>query len=238
MAATAAVLLSFFLLSGCVLTRIVNVRDQLCDDPGAIDIQIDDAVQVAMREPVLRDTDVTWLAGAEPSERSAAGDRLEMRYIVRKHQANPDPRFDIPVDLGFRRIDGRYRLEQGRIDKDLRPVLDAVGVDDALRHGCGAQPNYLGQRMEIDLSDFDRSELPTREEILEILGPPLKSSPGGDLLVYEYHLDGTDPVAQLARATVRFDSTSGELLQVKLSYRFYQFEADFAASRAVVKVTL
>ncbi len=85
---TLLVLLSAALLiNGCILERIFRVKRQLCDFEKNFQIEISQGFRVVLREPVMLDEDITWLTGAEPSERMYAGNELVMTYIAARSGA-------------------------------------------------------------------------------------------------------------------------------------------------------
>ena len=235
---TSALLVASMAASGCVLTRVNALQAQLCDPDNNFELAVDQGVLVSMREPVLLDTDITWLAGSEPSAQRIEDDVLTMRYVVRKDQPDSGSEFDIPVDLSFRRIGGQYRLEQARVDLDLRTVLDAASVSESLRRGCGVRPNLLAGHVEIDLADMDTGDLPTRDEILTILGPPETRAPEGDMLAYRYHLAGAGKDVPASHAALWFGGTGNALQRLEVRYLYYELRADFHTKKARLQVVL
>ena len=232
-----AVVFIVLTLSGCLLTRVSTFKTQLCDYPNNFDLRIDEVVQVSMHNPVLLDTDVVFIAGAEPFEQNKADDTLEMHYVIEKQQIHTDPSSDIPIHLRFRRLDGKYRLEKGQVNKDLRALLNPAIVEYYLSNSCAIQPNLWRRSVEIDLSGLDKSKLPTRNNILEALGPPLTTSSDSHI-VYEFRLKGADPDTSTSRTAIWFDPTDDQVLRVSTRYMYYEVEADFVAAKAVMKITL
>ena len=72
------------ILNGCILERIFRVKNQLCDFDKNFQIEISQGFRVLLREPVMLDEDITWLAGAVPSEKKIIGDELVMTYIAER----------------------------------------------------------------------------------------------------------------------------------------------------------
>ncbi len=233
-----ALLVVPLLLSGCLLSRIYTFKDQLCDYEANFALQIDEDVSLAMHHPVLLDTDVTWLAGAEPTERRMVGEVLELRYVAEKLMRHPDPGYDIPLQLRFERIDGDYKLREGRLDMDLGALLRPEVINRSVEHTCGAKPDLLAQRVEVDLADLDQSTLPTRGEVLAILGVPAHASPDHTVLTYRYRLKNPAPALKAVRAVAWFDPSDQRLRRVKVRYLRYELVADFVEERAVIKVQL
>ena len=191
-----------------------------------------------MQQPVLLDSDIILLAGAEPSAQLINDGLLEMKYIIELQQVHRNSNYDVPIFLQFRKLHGQYRLQQSRIDKDLREFLKPAIVDYSFRTGCTVQPDLLRTRLEIDLSDLDKSQLPTRDEILTTLGPPLETSPNGDMITYQYRLKSAEPDSISSRAIMWFEPSSVQLRRVFIRHRYYEMDADLVADSAVVKLKL
>ena len=77
--ALAVLLTAALIMNGCILERIFRVKNQLCDFEKNFQIEISDGFRVLLRDPVMLDDDVTWLTGAEPSERQYVGNKVQRR---------------------------------------------------------------------------------------------------------------------------------------------------------------
>ena len=78
------ILTATLIFNGCILERIFRVKNQLCDFEKNFQIEISEGFHIILREPVMLDDDITWLAGAEPSEHMVIGNQLIMVYIAER----------------------------------------------------------------------------------------------------------------------------------------------------------
>lgn len=98
-------------LSGCLLNRVYAFKEQFCDYQTSFALQVGDGVTLEMHKPVLRDTDVVWLLGAEPSIQRLVDGQLEMVYIVVKDLPRITHEYAIPLHLRFSNTDGQTRMK-------------------------------------------------------------------------------------------------------------------------------
>ena len=94
------IVLSVLILNGCILERIFRVKNQLCDFENNFQIEIAEGFRVLLKEPVMLDEDITWLAGAEPSRQISIGDELVMTYIAERKGFQSQRQFDLPIGCG------------------------------------------------------------------------------------------------------------------------------------------
>ena len=225
-------------LSGCLLTRIYAFKHQFCDYDRNFALSIDQDARLYMHNPVLYDSDVVWLVGAPPTQSSGRGDILEMVYVVEKDERDADPKYSIPVSLRFAYSGSRYRLQEGVIHQNLTTVLSPALIANTVQHTCQSRPNLLGRSVEVDLSEVDDNDLPTRSDILDALGPPRNSFAAGRVLKYSYRLQNAEPNSDRTHAVVWFGPDGNRIERLRLSYFRYELDADFVRKRARISVRL
>ncbi len=226
------------ILNGCILERIFRVKNQLCDFEKNFQIEISQGFRVLLREPVMLDEDITWLAGAEPSERTYIGNELVMRYIAQKRGASSDGQYNIPVELRFVRLDGEYRLKEGSLSKNLTDILTDELLSQIIRSVCKSEKSLVKQQITIDIDALDRSLLPSKSEITAILGPPNRDTGNERNLAYDYQLKNNDSIDNVAEMEILFDKPGERILRVKLKYLRYNLDADFEKGEAILKVDI
>ena len=185
---------------------------------------------------VIRTQLIQLVVAAQPSQRQMQGEVLELGYVVEKVTSNPDPSYDFPLRLRFVRLDGDFKLQEGRLERNLGAVLDPSVMANANGHACGATPNLLSRSINLDLSELDRSVLPTRGELVEILGAPGEMSSDGAVLTYRYRLRNSQRKEALAIAW--FDPSGQELRRVQFRYQRYEMDADFVTLNAAIRLRL
>jgi hypothetical protein len=236
---TFALLLSAVLiLNGCILERIFRVKNQLCDFDKNFQIELSEGFRVVLREPVMLDEDITWLAGAEPSEQKFVGDELVMTYYAERKWAKPDGQYDLPIELRFVRLDGEYRLKEGYLSKNLTHILTGKLLTQIMQSVCKSEKSLVKRQIKIDIRTLDRTLLPDRSEIAALLGPPNSNSADEHKLVYDYQLRNNAAIAIGTTIEINFDDTNEKILRIKVKYLRYHLDADFEKGEAVLSVDI
>jgi len=231
-------LATVLILHGCILERIFRVKHQLCDFEKNFQIDTSEGFRVILREPVMLDKDITWLAGAKPTEQELVGDELVMTYIAARNGMPSNRQYDLPIELRFARLDGRYRLKEGYLSKNLADILTHELLSQIMQSVCKSEKSLAKQKITIDISMLDQTLLPGGSEIAAILGPPTPNSPKAHRLVYDYQLKNNDAVDKKAAIEIDFNDTDGKILRIKVKYLRYNLEADFEKGEAVLKVDI
>ena len=226
------------ILNGCILERIFTVKNQLCDFNRNFQIEYSEGFRVILREPVLLDDDITWLAGAEPSEQKFVGDELVMTYNAQRKSAKPGGQYDLPVQLRFVRLDGEERLKEGYLSKNLTHILTGKLLTQIMQSVCKSEKSLVKRQIKIDIRTLDRTLLPGRSEIVESLGPPNPIPAGEHTLVYDYQLKNTAAAGLATTIEINFDEADEKMLGIKVKYLRYHLDADFEKGEAVLSVDI
>ncbi|UCD82473.1 MAG: hypothetical protein JSW26_13920 [Desulfobacterales bacterium] len=224
------------IFNGCILDRIFRVKNQLCDFEKNFQIEISEGFRVLLHDPVMLDDDVTWLAGAEPSERNYVGNELVMTYIAEKRGLLSSGQYDIPVELRFVRVDEEYRLKEGYLSKNLSAILTDELLTQIMQSVCRSEKSLAKQQIIVDIRSLNRSLLPAKSEIIQILGPSNRNSGNDHMLAYDYVLKNNDVLDNVAVIEIQFDRLDERILRIKLKYLRYHLDADFEEGKAVLKV--
>lgn len=227
-----------FQLSGCLLTRVYAFKEQFCEYRTNFTLLVGEGVTLQMHKPVLLDTDVVWLLGAEPTTRSNDSEQLEMVYIVEKDLPQPDPEYAIPLRLLFSDDDGDKRLSAGMIEKNLSTMITPGLIEETVAHACSSETSVAKKKVEFDLSDLDRADIPKRGQILDALGPPQQTLLGGREIVYRFRLQGSGPEVERSYARVWFAPDGGDVERVRFRYLRYELDANFVAGRGSIVIHL
>ena len=236
---TFALLLSAILiLNGCILERIFKVKNQLCDFEKNFQIELSEGFRVVLREPVMLDEDITWLAGAEPSEQKFVGDELVMTYNAERKCAKPNEQYDLPIELRFVRFDGEYRLKEGYLSRNLTHILTGKLLTQIMQSVCKSEKSLVKRQIKIDIRTLDRTLLPDRSEITALLGPPNSNSANEHMLVYDYQLRNSAANDIETTIEINFDDTNEKILRIKVKYSRYHLDADFEKGEAILSVDI
>jgi len=224
--------------NGCIFERIFRVKKQLCDVEENFQIEVRPGFRVILREPVMLDEDITWLAGAEPSGQMLAGDQLVMTYLAERKSAPSEEKYDLPIKLQFVRLEGEYRLKEGYLGENLADLLTVELLTQLMQSVCESEKSLVKQHVIIDISSLDRTLLPNRSEITRILGPPNPNSNRGQRLVYDYEFKNNDAEDIAAVIEIYFDDSDNRPDRLKLKYLRYHLDADFKKGVAILKVDI
>jgi hypothetical protein len=85
-----------------------------------------------------------------------------------------------------------------------------------------------GRKVQLDPGLLE--DLPSRTEVLDVLGPPTEVLRDNDALVYEYRLSGSEDPRHVARLVVQFDAEGVRPLQVESAYGRYRSVTDLEAA--------
>jgi len=224
------------ILNGCILERIFKVKNQLCDFEKNFQIEISQGFRVLLREPVMLDKDITWLAGAEPSEQHFIGDELVMIYIAERKGGPSNGQYDLPIELRFVHLNGEFRLKEGFLSKNLADVLTDDLLTQIVQSVCKSEKCLAKQQITIDIGALDRTWLPNQSEITAILGPPNPNAGIEHKQTYDYLLKNHDAVDKEAAIEIFFDEADERILRIKVKYLRYNLDADFEKGEAVLQV--
>ncbi|KGM43974.1 hypothetical protein JY97_03780 [Alkalispirochaeta odontotermitis] len=232
------ILTAAVILNGCVLERIFRVKNQLCDFEKNFQIDISGGFRILLKDPVMFDEDITWLAGAEPSKQEIAGDELIMTYIAERNGMHIPGQYDLPIELRFVRLDGKYRLKEASLSKNLADILTDELLSQLMQSICKSKKSLVKQQVTIDIRKLDRKFLPIRSEILDLLGPPNPKPPLARKLVYDYQLKNNAAPGTETLIEITLDDTNETILGIRVKYLRYNLDADFVKGVAVLKVDI
>ena len=232
------VLLIVSQLGGCLLFRVYEFKEQFCDYQRNFRLLVGDEIELQLRHPVLLDSDMVWLLGAEPSYRDEVDGELELVYIIEKDLPQPDPAYALPLRLQFSRSDGDNRLSAGIIDKNLGSMITPGLIDETMTHTCDSQTSVADRNVTVDLSDLDPAAVPTRRAIEDALGPPNELLQQGHLAVYRFRLRNARPGVQKSRAEVWYGENGQRVRRVRFRYLRYELDADFVAGVGIISIDL
>ena len=227
-----------FILNGCILERIFRVKNQFCDFEKYFQIDTTEGFRVLLRNPVMLDEDITWLAGAGPSEQKVVDDELVMTYIAERAGTPSGGQYDLPVELRFVRLDGSYRLKEGYLSKNLADILTDELLSRIMQSVCESKKSLVKQQIVVDIRKLNRNLLPTKSDIIAILGPPNPNVAMAHQLVYDYQLKNNVAVDIETLVAIQFDRTDDRIVRIKVKYLQYNLDVDFERGEAVLRVDI
>ena len=228
-------------MEGCLLTRVMETRSQLCgEQPGRVilDQQPGRGLRVVFEQPTLTDDDVIRIVGLAPGEMRDSGAVRELSYEARPLH-RPLVRIDgLGVKLWFVQLRGAHRLSRLELPEKFNPVLTTPLLDAAVDVACKAQVVMVPPGSSFDLTAIDRAALPTRDALKRLLGPPSTASLHNQQITYQFCLapcTSTPPMV----ADLRFSfSLAGELQRAEASYFRYAAVVDLASVTPTATIRL
>jgi hypothetical protein len=105
-------------LQGCLLTRVLETKTQLCDDqPSRVIVtrrSVSD-LRVVFEKPTLTDRDVVWVVGYEPTEITGGNTFRAFSHEAFSLDRPLDHATSLVARLLFSRLEGEYRLAEVEI---------------------------------------------------------------------------------------------------------------------------
>jgi len=229
------------ILQGCLLTRVMETRAQLCDEqpPRVITIQEPGrGLRVLFEKPTLTDQDVIAIVGFEATEIGGTKAVREIFYEARPLHRPFDREAGLVLKLSFTHLRGEYRLSEVEIPEKFNAILPPPLLEAAVKVACKAQVVVVPPSTTLDLTDVDRATLPTRDLVRSLLGPPTAAIPRNNEVSYQFCLAPCDPrLSMVASLSLAF-GVQGELQRAQASYFRYSAMLDLTSSRPTATIEL
>ena len=226
------------LLSGCILFRIYDFKEQFCDYAANFELLVGEDIELRMHHPVLLDSDVVWLLGAEPTRREQTADGLDLVYVVEKDLPQASDEYAIPVRLRFVNRDDDWLLNAGVIDKNLGSMVTPGLIDETVAHTCDSETSIADSNVTVDLSDLDPDAVPRRSEIEQALGEPMLRLDDDRGALYRFRLRDARPGTQKSFARIWYAADGERVERVQFRYLRYELDADFVNGVGVISIDL
>jgi hypothetical protein len=210
------IILSAFIIQGCLLDRIEESRKQLCS--GEIELSTDGSISLSFLNPTLYPKNIIKILGENPSRTYDLGIRRYFQYkVTRRKEISIE--FDIPIEFEFIERDGRHHLSKTTAQKRINSVIPETLVKDIFYRACYAQ--LKGSKVIINFNDIALDELPNIEGIKDLLGEP--HSVEKNLFTYFYDLNATETI----KIEILYDIESDKLRATFITFFRYRIRVDF-----------
>lgn len=222
-----------FTVTGCLFDRLFEVKAQACEFDQNFEFQFGESLAVHFKKPILLESDIVLILGAEPTLREETQDRLLLTYQIEESVPEPDPDLDVHIGFDFSPADGAYRLSSILLDSNFGLIFNADHLDHATLHESAktACEAVLGPGMtsfEVDISDVDLDWLPSKAEIFQLAGKPHAAGESPDNWTYRFRLKGSQNKGDV-RFTVWFDEKDQAPVKLATQYARYRSTADLEA---------
>ena len=237
------------LLQGCFLDRLITLRSQTCSFDENFEIKIDQNIVIEFHDPVLLEKDMRLIWGAAPTSVSSSDTGSTMHYLFQRVPCIADNERaslleEFNLDFEFIPVDGQLRLS--KISSNELPVelllaastVSLSGMDEIAEFACQVELNPFTRSMTLPLDRSWFSELPARNELVEVFGKPNSTLDDGNKLIYKFRLKGSDEEPQIARFVIQYDETGEKPLTVEAGFNRYQMHTDLLTALMKVQFSI
>lgn len=225
--------------------RLFAVRGQMCAFDDYFSIQINQGVVVTLFEPVLLESDLYLLMGAEPTSRVESVEGVVASYVFTQLQQTSNDlsiSADEAIEIKFLFLPTDDGLKLSRIKSSEIPAeflenalpLVAQSAEYAQR-ACDVSINPFSTSAKMDIDRDLLDFLPSRQELLTWLGPPLEPQGTAGGLSYEFQLKGDQAELPIARFDVGYDQVGDRPMAIAASFTRYRASIDVPTGTMQVK---
>jgi len=233
------------LLQGCFFDRLITLRSQTCSFDEHFRFRVDQNLVIELHDPVMLQKDMPLIWGAAPTSISVSDTGSTMHYQFQRMPDDTDngqtpllEEFNLEFD--FIPVDGKLRLSEissTGLPFDLllgTTIVNLSDLDEFAEYTCQVRLNPFIRSITLPLDRDWFNDLPTRNELIDILGRPHSTLDDGNGLTYKYGLKGGDDKPQVATFVIWYDETGEKLLAVDTNFSRYQIHTDLLT--ALMKV--
>lgn len=210
-----------------------ELRQQACHFDDHFLIESGPQASVAFRQPVLLARDIDWLLGLEGASSDQVQDELKRNYRLQKLTIPENQGELYEIDLEFVRSENQFLLSKVNLPPEVSLLMQPDMIRSSAARLCEARWSLARRSAMQELDPEMVKELPTREELMTLLGPPSSTQDNGEGLVYEYRIESMERAAPTARAVIWYGADGQRPLRMRSNYRFMQVEMNFEQMVAV-----
>jgi hypothetical protein len=134
--------------------------------------------------------------------------------------------------------DQGYLLKEGYLGKNLTDILTHELLTQIMQSVCRSEKSLAQQQVTIDISTLKPNLLPSKTDIIRILGPPNRNAGDRQCLTYDYQIKNNAALNAVAHIGIQFDRLGETILRIQLNYLRYCLVADFQKGEAILKVNI
>lgn len=180
-----ALILLIVVLSGCILFRFLEFRDQLKEFEKNFEIDDKDGLELIFKKPVLEESDIVWLMRTEPSIKSDSSKENVWTYnFIKRYpgKKTENANFDIPVKMKFK--DGLLNsmIFPKRFLKYFSKELFAKFMESMGE----TEVKKLNQSSKTEVKNLNEESIPDVNQIEQMIGLPYSREDGNGFYSYTY----------------------------------------------------
>jgi hypothetical protein len=230
------VITCLFVLTGCLLDRVQEVKAQSCDFERHFTYDAGPVTTWTFHDPVLLKSDVERMLGFEPWETIADDQQLTQHYRFVQLAAAGQPGEVLDFELGFVADQDDWRLAAVHMPEVVGQLVDEAAARRVAGKACDAEWAWSVRGITQSLHADDLVLVPERKELVAALGAPTGSDATERTLTYDFR--GLEPEGRqetrtdvLARFTIHYDPQDrpGHL---ESTFRGLRADADFRSMQA------
>jgi hypothetical protein len=236
------------ILPGCLVNRLVEVKRQSCNFEQNFSVNFEGDPEILMLHPVMLEHDIELIFGTTPSHSVLNDDVLTATYVFEQVRSPQDPGtpesgFEFRFEFEFKRVNdvnllsrvSTSTLPEGIVPQDYN---QAEAMSNAAMNMCNKPFSPFSRKRLMELDPNLLQDLPGRQDVLDMMGPPTEFLNGGNALMYAFRLNGSMDEDHLVRTELRFDEDRNQLISMETSFLRYHFRADINSATAVMTLSL
>ena len=236
-------------LQGCFIDRLITLRSQTCSFDEHFAVKVEQNLVIDLHDPVLLEKDLRLIWGAAPTAISTSEEGSTLSYLFQRVPGKADNEQgslldEINLEFDFVSINGQNRLS--RISSnDLPPELlltataiSLSGLDELSAHACQVDINPFTRTVALPLDQAWFHELPSRDELISLLGRPDSILGEGKGLVYQYSLKGSDDDNHTADFVIWYDESGAKPFALEAGFYRYQMHTDLETALMEVQIEI
>ena len=236
-------------LQGCFIDRLITLRSQTCSFDEHFAVKVDQNLEVELYDPVLLEKDLRLIWGAAPTTISTSDEGSTLSYLFQRvpgaaHETKATLLDEFNLEFDFVPVNGQLRLSKIS-SNDLPPELlltattiSLSGLDEITEFACQVDINPFTRSMTLPLDQSWFTDIPSRDELMTLLGAPDSTIDEGNGLVYQYRLKGSDAGKHTASFVIWYDAAGERPLAVEADFNRYQMHTDLQTALMKVKVEI
>jgi len=236
-------------LQGCFIDRLISLRSQTCSFDEYFAVSVDRNLAVEFYDPVLLEKDLRLIWGAAPTTFSSSDEGLNLSYVFQRvpgKAVNSQARLlsEFSLDFEFIPVDGQSRLSKIS-GSDLPPELllaattiSLSGLDEITASACEVDINLFTRSMVLPLDQDWFTDIPSRDELIALLGLPNSTLGEGNGLVYQYSLMGSGADKHTASFVIWYDEAGENPLALEADFDRYQMHTDLQTALMKVQIEI
>jgi hypothetical protein len=223
-------------LSGCSFGRVSTAKKQFCDFDNNFSYSLSGRPELVFANPVFLASDVKWVIGYQPTHIQEDKSDIVHSYVFEKVGGAESESSNFHFDLHYQQRGDDTVLKSIQFPPQITSLEQFKTIDFAGEIAasadtvCNYSVGFSMPSLEEDIDPAMLEALPSRAEVIGLLGPPSSELDDG-ALVYDYQVRGQVEEEPAMRAVIWYDETGTKPLRMESKYRFMGSRADFVQGK-------